>query len=281
MFKRGTMFLGQDKLLETLFSYKEIKNFPRTIMLVGNTGCGKHTVAHLLGERYKITVVDISDVINSDSIECIYSIVTPTLYIIDTLQLTEKNQNTLLKVLEEPPQYAYLCILCTNKNSVLPTIYNRCIAYTFEPYTKEILNMVAINNSNLDGISSIDLDTMLEYCETPGEVLSLTATTYTNISADVELLVSKLDVMLFSNIFKLSAKINFSDEYDKYDCKLFLKILLKSLYNAILIEGNKYSQLYKEVDVTLTQMSMDSRLNKEMLFEHLMTKLWKIRRQLQ
>src|SRR5258705_10921877 len=38
--------------------------------------------------------------------------------------------NSLLKVLEEPPEYATLILLTTNPGELLPTIRSRCVTFT-------------------------------------------------------------------------------------------------------------------------------------------------------
>lgn len=274
------MILGQDKLINLLLAYGSAVNFPKTVLLVGAKGCGKHSVISLIADKFKVNTLDISELISSDCIDYIYTNTSPMFYIIDASKITERHQNICLKILEEPPQNSHIVILAETKEAVLNTVYNRCVVYTFEPYNKDTLRLVAIENVNLANVSDEELNIMLDYCETPGDVKLLTHNTYTNMLSDVELLVAKISVMLFSNIFKLSNKINFTDEYDKYDCKVFLRMLLQCIYKKIISENTNLDVLqefYNLVDVTISKL-VDSRLNKEMLVENMLTKMWKVSR---
>jgi len=53
------------------------------------------------------------------------------IYIITSAQtLDEKVQNALLKILEEPPQYAYFILLCTNPSAMLGTVMSRVSVFS-------------------------------------------------------------------------------------------------------------------------------------------------------
>jgi len=47
--------------------------------------------------------------------------------------LNPSSENAILKILEEPPSYAVLILVCTNPNSLLPTIRSRCVTVRFRP----------------------------------------------------------------------------------------------------------------------------------------------------
>ncbi len=52
-------------------------------------------------------------------------------YIITSAQtLDEKVQNAMLKILEEPPQYVYFILLCTNPSAMLGTVMSRVSVFT-------------------------------------------------------------------------------------------------------------------------------------------------------
>ena len=56
-------------------------------------------------------------------------------YIIyDAINLSELSQNTLLKTVEEPPQYVIFFILTSNINFILDTLRSRCINYVDSDY---------------------------------------------------------------------------------------------------------------------------------------------------
>jgi len=61
-------------------------------------------------------------------------------FVIDEAEkLNASSQNCLLKVLEEPPEYCYLILLCTRAERLLPTTKSRCQILRFGPVDEEII----------------------------------------------------------------------------------------------------------------------------------------------
>lgn len=52
-------------------------------------------------------------------------------------KMNESAQNALLKILEEPPAYATIILILSNKEKILKTIQSRCIEICFSPLTIE------------------------------------------------------------------------------------------------------------------------------------------------
>lgn len=65
-------------------------------------------------------------------------------YIInDSNLMTKEAQNSLLKTLEEPPEYVTIILITSNENSFLPTIKSRCTKITFNKLTDiELANIL-------------------------------------------------------------------------------------------------------------------------------------------
>lgn len=65
--------------------------------------------------------------------------------------MTKEAQNSLLKVLEEPPEYATIILIASNENKLLNTIRSRCIKINFTKLKDdEILEYTAKNNINIE-----------------------------------------------------------------------------------------------------------------------------------
>ncbi len=61
-------------------------------------------------------------------------------YIInDSEAMTKEAQNSLLKTLEEPPEYVTIILITSNENLFLPTIKSRCTKISFNRLTDEEL----------------------------------------------------------------------------------------------------------------------------------------------
>ena len=62
------------------------------------------------------------------------------IYLINEAEImNEVAQNTLLKTLEEPPEYVIIILLTTSKEKLLPTIQSRCVKLSLKPVEKKIL----------------------------------------------------------------------------------------------------------------------------------------------
>lgn len=60
------------------------------------------------------------------------------IYIIDEAEkMNPAAQNAILKTIEEPPQYAVLLLLTSNRGAFLPTILSRCILLNVKPVSDE------------------------------------------------------------------------------------------------------------------------------------------------
>lgn len=64
-------------------------------------------------------------------------------YIInDSNYMTKEAQNSLLKTLEEPPEYVTIILIASNENLFLPTIKSRCTKISFNKLTNNELSKV-------------------------------------------------------------------------------------------------------------------------------------------
>ena len=79
-------------------------------------------------------------------------------YIIDDSNLmTKEAQNSLLKTLEEPPEYVTIILICSNENLFLPTIKSRCTKILFNKLSNEELKSVLKEKFNYINIPEIVL----------------------------------------------------------------------------------------------------------------------------
>ncbi len=90
----------------------------------------------------------------------------------DAELLTVQAQNALLKILEEPPEYAVFLLLSAKRQAMLPTIISRCRTLSMSPYTSEVLFHIAQEQApllNTQEISKI----VRRSCGLPGKLISL------------------------------------------------------------------------------------------------------------
>lgn len=96
-------------------------------------------VIYVTHEKAGILVNDIREQVNGDIYIKPYAS-RYKIYIIDEAEkMNEQAQNALLKTIEEPPEYAVLILLCTNRNKLLPTILSRCVTLSFRAVPGEAI----------------------------------------------------------------------------------------------------------------------------------------------
>ena len=79
-------------------------------------------------------------------------------YIInDSNLMTKEAQNSLLKTLEEPPEYATIILIAPNDNLFLPTIKSRCTKIIFNKLTNEEILLILKNEYNYQKVSNLVL----------------------------------------------------------------------------------------------------------------------------
>lgn len=59
----------------------------------------------------------------------------------DCRRMSTQTQNALLKIIEEPPEYAYFIFTAESKYEFLPTIISRCVCFGISPCTEEQAEM--------------------------------------------------------------------------------------------------------------------------------------------
>lgn len=267
------MIKYQNRLI-TLVNNLNIDTFPRSLILSGLKGCGKHTLFNYIVDKLQLPFVDISDMINLETISNIYERPEPYIYLIDYDKINESNksdvkqQNMLLKFIEEPLKNSFIIFLTSNIESVLPTIKNRCIIYNFESYTKEMLSDFIEDKQR-------DCTNLLSVCYTPGDILK-----YTDFDIDTYItftnkIITKIKSAYFANALTISDKIAFDNEKEKFDLTLINRCLAVSFYNLFIKENNyKYITMYKIFNDYMKKIKLPN-INKKYLFESFITELWR------
>jgi len=257
--------LGQQEIKTRLLELPNVTYLPNSMLFLGEKGCGKHTLANEVSNHYRLALLDITKNVSYESIEEIYLNPTQAFYLINVDEISERQQNALLKFIEEPLPSSFIILISSSKTHLLETIVNRCVAYEFKPYTKEELK---------EFIQDGDVDDILSLCTTPGQILSLNTKSLEGLHTLCDTMIDKLGIAKYPNALKIVKKINYKDEYDKYDFNIFLNCYKLHLMNKILVDNSKlYLDLYNILVKTCELLSINN-INKEYFMEYLITKLW-------
>lgn len=208
--------IGQESILRFIDSHN-LSNLPRTIMLEGPFGSGRHLLSKYLAEKNNLELIDISDNLNYEYIEFITLKVEPCLYIIDCNKITVKNENAILKFLEEPPKNSFIILITENKHSQLDTIRNRCYCLTLQTYNQEQLKLFLTPGTP---------ESVLLICRTPGEILGLQEVSIDDLFALCNKIFDRIHDASFANTLTLVNNLAFKDEKDKYNVMLFMRAMV-------------------------------------------------------
>lgn len=208
------MIKGQEKIC-SIIDKCTLDEFPRSLMLVGDKGAGKHLLCEYICNRFNLQSIDITENISLDLIDQINERVSPYLYIIKINTISIKDENTILKLLEEPLKNAYIILLSESENGILPTIINRCQVWRLQNYSKEQLkSFLTCTNEEL-----------LEIASTPGQIIELQNSNFIDMFDLCNKIICKIHEASIPNILTISNKIAFKDEKGKFDYHLILSLL--------------------------------------------------------
>lgn len=262
--------------LRNKFSKYTLDTLPHSIVLLGRSGSGKHSLATYIAEHIGLNHLDVTDLIDEEYIFNIYRCPTPYVYVVDLDELGDgdKKQNVLLKLFEEPSPTAFVILLSNNKTTVLPTLLNRGAVFTIPPYSEDELAAFA-KESGID----VEKDYLRTILLTPGDVKRFYSDNVNAKAAEelIDKIINKMPVASYGNTLTIADKLNYKDEYDKIDLDFFFRCLLFSLFQKYVQQNDEISlKLYYFVDEVYTKLNKDSRLNKQITMRNTLSRMWEI-----
>ena len=105
------IIIGQQKLLSKIDSYFATMRLPKTMMFIGPSGCGKHTIAKYIAEKFELDYNEINENVTAAELDDYLHSTISTLYVIDLNKFTEKQQNQFLRWAEEPSKSVYILFI--------------------------------------------------------------------------------------------------------------------------------------------------------------------------
>ena len=212
--------IGQKNNLNTIKQWRCNKSVPRFIIISGDIGSGRLTLAKVI-----IRMINAKGIIMGNSIaevretiENSYSITEPTCYIFRNADdMKNEAKNALLKVVEEPPNKAYFIMTVQNIDNMLGTIKSRGTVIKMEPYTREEL------------LSSTNDEILLNYCSNIGQTME-DVENIKNAEYLVEEIFQAFRDKSGTQLLKACTNLRGKQtETDKCDCTLFMRVFRKNI----------------------------------------------------
>lgn len=238
------MIIGQ-KIICNKIDNSTLDTFPRTLMLIGAQGAGKHLICSYIADKFNLMQLDITDEISLELIDEISQRVEPYLYLIRVNEISVKEQNIILKFLEEPLANSFIVLLAEATGDILDTVMNRCQKWYLQNYDREFLKTFTDNED------------VLKICTTPGQIKALIDSDFTEMITLANKIVQKIGAANLPNVMTIPSKLGFKNERGKIDPKLFIQILVSSFRDEWLKNNNKnLIDAYKLTE----KLSADSRI---------------------
>lgn len=251
--------IGQTKLINNINSLIDNKKLSHTILILGDYGSGKHTLANYIADKMYLNITDITNAVSDEVIAEINAKTYSSIYLIDLDKINEKQQNILLKFIEEPNILTYIILIAKNNINLLSTICNRCFIINMLPYSKEELKTFTTD------------EVALELLDTPGKIINTNINTLLAMKELCSKIILKIKEANYTNTMSIVNKINFKDEYDKFDCILFLDTLIKT---CLEMYGDLRPVIYK-ILIKYRKYLDDNRINKQYIMETILSEMWR------
>ena len=262
--------IGQEKLVKALEGYT-LETAPKTILFLGQSGCGKSWIANAFAKQLDLEVVVVQPDSTAEKLIEYYQCPINKMYLIDLKDIVEKDQNKFLKFIEEPSKTMNIILMAESTVGILPTILNRCVKYVFEPYTPEQLKQFdwAVNCSE---------EIAYEICKTPGQLLELSADNLDQALGLCRAIVSSVDKASYANTLSIVTKINLKDDAKKIDFKLFFDLMTYAAFDDYKKNNNELS--FKIYLYTIRQQAKALNINvaKEAFLLNYLDNIWRLAR---
>lgn len=184
-------------------------------------------------------------------------------YIInDSQKMTKEAQNSLLKTLEEPPEYVVIILIAENENLLLNTIKSRCAKIKFNPLTNNEVVKILKEKYEYDEVSSNILEvaggsvTHALSVQGKEELFNEIKSTFSNLERlNIIDLLNKKDIL-------------FKDKDAIYEILDYINIILFNKTN----EDIKFTNCIKIVEETKDRLKKNG--NYDMTIDNLLLKIW-------
>lgn len=211
--------VGQNANKSFIKQCVENNSFPRFVIVTGERGSGKKTMAKYIAKQLKAYEIYPGNSVEAvrEAIENSYKCAGTTAYIFpDADKMSIQAKNAMLKITEEPPRQAYFIMTVESMNNTLSTLKSRGTEIQMECYgTLELEQLIDEPNDN-DKLA-------LAIATTPGQLEQLRSLNVTEFYAFCEKVLDNVATVTGVNAFKIGNNFKFKDDGEGYDPVLFFE----------------------------------------------------------
>ena len=233
--------IGQKKVLRYVDNLIK-KEFPRFAIITGAKGQGKTELAIEISKKMKIPFCNIGIKIDDirEMIEMAYKQTEPIIYLIQNADKMSLNaKNSLLKLVEEPPQQAYIIMELQQIENTLDTIKSRCQEIKLDSYElKDIEKFMEKEKADLDEENQKIVKCLAKNCYEVKELIRYNPIKFKNY---VDKVFENIDKVQSANSFKIADKLDVKEDGNGYNVKLFLESLAADYLANYYIKMNEHT----------------------------------------
>ena len=256
--------IGQRCVQQQIKAAIERKDLANFIMLVGDTGSGRKTLAREIASWIKADCIMVDKGVDAirEVIVQAYKMSEKVVYVLDGDGMSPAAKSALLKVTEEPPNQVKFILIVTNLSQTLDTLASRARIYRMDAYTKQDIAIFA---------GSEDWR-YPNFCSNKYEVDLLNAYGMDEFVEFIKLVADNISLVESSNALKIEDKISFTADDGKYDMKIFLQAFRTECVSRWQDATDyKVKVMYEEWEKittkTISDLRKSSSLNKQALMD--------------
>ena len=174
--------------------------------------------------------------------------------------MNEAAQNALLKVLEEPPEYAVIIITTSSKEKLIRTIKSRCTSFKFLPLSNDEIKQF-YKDENID-------ENIIYFSRgSIGKVESLKEKGY------VQNVISIYESLKNKNLLQLNKAFLKLKEY-KDEMQEILELIMLKYFDEL---NEDYKRRIKQIDIVeKCRQNLKKNANFDIALDNMMLELWKL-----
>lgn len=267
--------IGQIELINKIDKIITHK-LPVFSIITGQRGQGKKLIANYISNKLKYPLITFDIKIDDirEMIKLAYIQTEPIIYLIpDADRMSIGAKNSLLKIIEEPPNNAYFIMTLQSIDNTLPTIKSRCIEFKMDNYSDEDLNGF-IDLMQLQ-ITDEEKNILITCCDNYRDIELFNNYGIIEFYNYVTKVITNIHKVQSANAFKICEKLDLKADSDKYDLQLFFKTfrsicyrnMIEHLFEPIFAEQVRlFSEAILITSKTLNKLTITG-INKQSLLD--------------